>query len=136
MADKNYIKALRRAKSKKALYSSFVAFIPIAAILITLNATFIAPYMPWCLIPIFSWAFILAIHKLMLSKKPQRTIFSRDFLEYQTEKELRLIEFEDDMDELEAEKLELKVLDLERMERFHRLDPTENNFQSSGSGLV
>jgi len=112
MADKNYVKALRRAKAKKNFYSSLVAFVPIGIMLFVLNVGFIAPNTPWSLIPIFAFVVILVVQRLLIYKRPQKTIFSDDYLEYQTEKEMRLIEFEDDMDDLEAEKLQLKQLEL------------------------
>ena len=56
-------------------------------------------------------------------KRPQKTIFAKDYLEYQTEKELRMIEFQDDMDEIEAEKFENQALQLpELVNRYKRGD--------------
>ncbi|WP_235296235.1 2TM domain-containing protein [Portibacter marinus] len=117
MADKNYVKALRRAKAKKAFYSSLIAFVPIGFMLFILNVSLIAPNVPWSLFPILGFIVILVIQRLMMFKRPQKTIFSDDYLEYQTEKEMRLIEFEDDMDDLEAEKLQLKNLELHPLSR-------------------
>jgi hypothetical protein len=125
MAKRNYIKALRRAKSKKFFYTSFAAFIPTALILFTINVGFIGTDIPWCMIPIGIWSASLFIHRLLLFKRPQKTIFSNDFLEYQTEKEMRLIEFEDEMDEIEAEKLDLKTLELEQLRPNFRREENE-----------
>lgn len=117
MADKNYIKALRRAKAKKNFYSSLIAFVPIGIMLFILNVALIAPNVPWSMFPIMIFIVILVIQRLLIYKRPQKSIFSNDYLEYQTEKELRLIEFEDDMDEMEAEKLQLPRLDLQPLRR-------------------
>lgn len=117
MANKNYVKALRRAKSKKLFNINLIAFTALGATLFFLNLTIIATNTPWSLIPIGFMLVILAFHKLTLFKRPQKTIFSKDYLEYQTEKELRLIEFEDDMDEIEAEKLEHSSLQLPELSR-------------------
>jgi hypothetical protein len=117
MADKNYVKALRRAKAKKTFYTSIFLFVPFGFLLFISNITFIAPNMPWSLIPIGIMSALLAIQKILLLKKPTKTVFSSDYLQYQTEKELRMIEFEDDMDELEAEKLQLGSLELEPLRR-------------------
>ena len=125
MASRNYVKALRRAKSKKFFYTSFAAFIPTALVLFTINIGFVATNMPWCMIPIGIWSATLAIHRLLLFKRPQKTIFSNDFLEYQTEKELRLIDFEDEMDEIEAEKLDLKSLELKQLKNIYRAEENE-----------
>ena len=120
MADKNYVKALRRAKAKKNFYSSVVAFVPIGFMLFLLNVTLIATRVPWCMLPIGIMGVILVIQKLMLYKRPAKTIFSQDYLAYQTEKELRLLEFEDDMDELEAEKMQLTHLELQPLQRIEQ----------------
>jgi hypothetical protein len=117
MADKNYVKALRRAKAKKTFYTSVFLFVPLGFVLLISNIAFIAPNIPWSMFPIGIMSVLLAIQKILLIKKPAKTIFSRDYLAYQTEKELRLIEFEDDMDEIEAEKLQLGSLELEPLRR-------------------
>lgn len=117
MADKNYVKALRRAKAKKTFYTSVFLFVPLGLILLISNITFIAPNIPWSVIPIGIMSTLLAVQKILLIRKPAKTIFSRDYLAYQTEKEVRLIEFEDDMDEIEAEKLQLASLELEPLRR-------------------
>lgn len=125
MADKNYIKALRRAKAKNTFYSSIVAFVPIGLMLFILNVGLIATRIPWSLIPIGIMAIILGIQGVLLLKRPSKTIFSDDYLEYQTEKELRLIEFEDDMDELEATRLESQNLDLPMLSKHFRNNEEE-----------
>ncbi|GLR17373.1 2TM domain-containing protein [Portibacter lacus] len=117
MADKNYIKALRRAKAKKTYYTSIFAFVPIGIMLFIVNVGLIETNIPWSLFPIGIMSAILVVQKILLYKKPTKTVFAKDYLQYQTEKELRMIEFEDDMDELEAEKLQLTHLELQPLGR-------------------
>ena len=117
MADKNYVKALRRAKAKKTYYTSIFAFVPIGIMLFILNVGLIETNIPWSLFPIGIMSAILVVQKILLYKKPTKTVFAKDYLQYQTEKELRMIEFEDDMDELEAEKLQLTHLELQPLGR-------------------
>ena len=125
MATKNYIKALRRAKSKKIFNTNLIAFSTAGMVLFLANVSFIAPNMPWCMIPISIMSVVLIIHKLLLFQRPQKTIFARDYLQYQTEKELRLIEFQDDMDELEAEKMNSNSLDLAELATQYRSGESE-----------
>ncbi len=117
MADKNYIKALRRAKARRNFYTSLMVFIPIGFTLFFLNITVVGRNMPWSMIPISIFGIVIVIQRLLIFRKPQRHVFSKDYLEYQTEKELRLLEFEDDVDEQDAERLELGHLDLQPLKR-------------------
>lgn len=107
MSSKNYVKAHKRAKLKRNFYFGLIVFIPVAITLFIFNVTFVFPNIPWSLFPIMAGIFYLGMIRLFLFKQPQKTIFSRDYLQYTTEKEKRILEFEDDMDEMEAEKLDL-----------------------------
>ncbi len=117
MADKNYIKALRRAKSKRLFYVNVLLFSLASIFLLILNVSLIAPNVPWSMAFVLGFSIILVIHRLLLFKRPRKTLFSQDYLEYMTEKELRLIELEDEIDEQEAERLDLDGLKLPELRR-------------------
>lgn len=123
MSDKNFVKALRKAKAKRNFYISAIILTAISLFLLLLNLTVLNVNEPWSLAVMFIFGIILGIMRIALSRRPRKTIFSKDYLEYQTEKELRLIEFDDDMDELEAsnilrkgasDRLDLPDLELRR----------------------
>ena len=69
------------------------------------------------MIPIAIFGVLILIQRLLIFRKPQRHVFQKDYLEYQTEKELRLLEFEDDIDEQDAERLELADLDFQTIKQ-------------------
>ena len=120
MADKNYVKALRRAKSKKAILHQSIDFYSLRFCLTHFKCNFyctkrsLVSNPHWFNVDGTCYPQVIAIQKA-----PKNSFFKRLFT-YLTEKEMRLIEFEDDMDELEASRLEQKSLELPELERHFR----------------
>lgn len=121
MYSKNVVKARKRAKLRKAFFINLMIFIPASLILLGVNIGLIERNEPWSLIIIMPWLLVLVIMRFLTFKLPQRTIFSRDYLSYQTEKEYRILEFEDEMDEIEAEALQREKLDLYPINQIDKL---------------